>query len=167
MIQADKRLPDRVALDPHEGCGQLERSRCPQGMPLEDGDRVVPDSLARQHICPGRRKACQDGACLFFVARVEDALSAKPCEGGPAFHHAAPPHDHQSILREDLQEKRGPGLGKTERNNGGRIPEFHRPVSRSSSNACSPSPWVSCGRGSVQTSSGTRPEPSMTRPACS
>jgi hypothetical protein len=80
---------------------------------------------------------------------------------------AAPPHQHQRILCQDLGEKRRPGLVETERHDGGGIPKFHRSVSRSSSSACRPSPWGSLGRGSVQTSSGTRPEPCSTSPACS
>src|ERR1043166_2874694 len=167
MIEADKRLPTRLALDPHESGGQLERIRRPQGMPVEGARRVLPNGLAREHFGPGRRKAGQDGACLLFVGRVEEPFPSEPCESGPAFHHAAPPHDHEAILRQDLPEKRTPGLFQAERNDGGRIPEFHRPVSRSSPSACRPSPWASCGRGSVQTASGTRPEPCATSPACS
>jgi hypothetical protein len=54
MIQADKRLANRLALDPHEGRGQLECIRRPQGMQLEGTRSVVPDGLARKNLRPGR-----------------------------------------------------------------------------------------------------------------
>ena len=76
---------------------------------------VVPDGLARKHLRPGRREACQDSARLLFGAYVEETFPSEPGGGGPAFHETSPPHDHESILRQALHEKRGPGLCKTER----------------------------------------------------
>jgi hypothetical protein len=165
MIQTDEGLAARLPLDPHERCGQLQPIRCTQGVPLEGRRGVVPDGLAGEDIRPGSREARKKCPCVLFIPRLEETFPPQAREGGPALHHAAPPDNHERILRQHLAEPWGPGLFETVWQDGRGIPALHRPVSRSSVSARRPSPWGSLGRGSVHTSSGTCPEPHVTRPA--
>src|SRR5262249_5185330 len=146
---------------------QLQPIRRAQRVPLQGAHSVGPHGLTGENLRPGGGKASKNSACVLFIIRIEDAVAPQTREGGPALDHAAPPHQHQRILSQHLGEQRSPGFIETQPHDGGRIPEYHRPASRSSSSTCRPSPWGSLGRGSVQTSSGTRPEPCLTNPACS
>jgi hypothetical protein len=104
MIQTDKGLAARLPLDPHKRRGQLQPIRGPQGMPLEGVRGVVPDGLTGEDLRPGSSEARKKSTCVLFIPRLEEAFPPQAREGGPAFHHAAPPDNHQRILRQHLAE---------------------------------------------------------------
>jgi hypothetical protein len=80
-----------------------------QGVPLEGVRGVVPDGLAGEDLRLGRREACKQSTCVLSIACLEEAFPPQAREGGPALHRAAPPHNHQRILRQNLGEPWGPG----------------------------------------------------------
>src|SRR5207248_7457094 len=165
LVEAHEVMPRGAPIGPQEPRGELERLPGMELMQEQDAGGQVADLAAGLDFGPALGKLRDDLPGLILLGAREDVVAPQPGEGGLTLDRGLPPDDERLVVVYDVSEKARLGLPEAEGDDRRGVPEFHRPLSRSSRTAFTPAPVGSAGRGSFQNPLGSLPEPSRTSPA--